>query len=73
MNSIYHLRASEITTDFVKSVKVLYGEKQITISIKDEDEEWNEYSAQQLSKSYSEDEPEYSLSMISEPNPVYKK
>jgi len=73
MNSIYHLRASEMTTDFVKSVKELYGEKQITINIKDEDAEWKEFSAQKLSNAYSVDEPEYSLSMVSEPNPVYTK
>ena len=73
MNSIYHLRASEMTTDFVKSVKELYGERQITINIKDEDEDWKEYSVKQFSKAYSEDEPEYSLSMVSEPNPAYTK
>ena len=73
MNSIYHLRASEMTSDFVKSIKDLYGEKQITINIKDEDDEWKDFSAQKLSKAYSDDEPEYSLSMVSEPNATYTK
>ncbi|MEO7485178.1 MAG: hypothetical protein ABIT81_15515 [Ferruginibacter sp.] len=38
----------------------------------DEEDEWKEYSAKQLSKAYLEDEPEYSVLMIKEPNPVYK-
>ncbi len=73
MNSVYHLRASEMTTDFIKSVKELYGERQITINIKDEDAEWKEFSVQKLSKAYSDDEPEYSLSMVSDPNATYTK
>ncbi len=39
----------------------------------DERKEWADSSLSQLNKAYSEDEPEYSVSMIKEPNPDYKK
>ncbi len=39
----------------------------------DERKDWIDSSLSQLSTIYSEDEPDYSLSMIKEPNPVYKK
>lgn len=39
----------------------------------DEKNEWITSSLLQLNKAYSEDEPEYSLSLIKEPNAEYKK
>jgi len=39
----------------------------------DERKEWITSSLSQLNKAYPEDEPEYSLSLIKEPNPKYKK
>jgi len=39
----------------------------------DEKKEWFFSSLLQLNKTYSEDEPEYSLSVIKEPNPEYKR
>lgn len=39
----------------------------------EEKDEWNVSSSLQLNKAYSEDEPEYSLSLVKEPNPEYKK
>ena len=37
----------------------------------DEREEWNTSSLSQLNKAYSNDEPEYSLSLVKEPNLNY--
>ncbi|MBI1938139.1 MAG: hypothetical protein HYS25_08425 [Ignavibacteriales bacterium] len=39
----------------------------------EEKEEWDVSSLLQLNKAYSKDEPEYSLSLVKEPNPEYKK
>jgi|GEM_PF-3937388 len=39
---------------------------------KHEEKEWVTSSLSQLNKIYSEDEPEYSASLIKEPNPEYK-
>lgn len=39
----------------------------------DEREEWNISSLSQLNKAYSIDEPDYSLSLVKEPNPDYGK
>ena len=39
----------------------------------DEKNGWITSSLLQLNKAYSEDEPEYSLSLIKEPNAEYKK
>ncbi len=39
----------------------------------DERKDWIDSSLSQLNKAYSENEPEYFLSMIKEPNPEYKK
>ncbi|MDO8549529.1 MAG: hypothetical protein Q7S39_05165 [Ignavibacteria bacterium] len=39
----------------------------------DEKNDWITSSLFQLNKAYSEDEPEYPLSLIKEPNPEYKK
>ncbi|MDZ7626594.1 MAG: hypothetical protein U5J96_19360 [Ignavibacteriaceae bacterium] len=39
----------------------------------DERNEWLTLSSFQLNKAYSEEEPEYSLSLIKEPNPEFHK
>ncbi len=39
----------------------------------DEKKEWTASSLSQLNKLYTEDEPEYPVSLIKEPNPGYKK
>jgi len=36
-----------------------------------EQKEWHQFSNQTLSKAYSEDEPDYTLNMLKEPNPDY--
>ena len=38
----------------------------------DENNDWINSSAYQLNKIYSVDEPEYSISLIKEPNPLFK-
>jgi hypothetical protein len=38
-----------------------------------EDENWNQFSKEKLSKAYGNNEPDYELSMVKEPNPSYKK
>jgi len=38
-----------------------------------ERKDWIDSSLSQLNKAYSDDEPEYTLSMVKEPNPEYKK
>ena len=37
-----------------------------------EDQEWYQISSQGLEAAYGEDEPDYSLDTIKEPNPEYK-
>ena len=49
-----------------KKVKLL-------ILIEDEENEFYDLSMAGLSKAYSEDEPDYDVSMIKEPNPDYNK
>jgi len=49
-----------------KKVKLL-------ILLEDEDNEFYNLSTIGLSKLYSEDEPDYDVSMIKEPNPDYNK
>lgn len=39
----------------------------------DERKDWTDSTLSQLNRAYSENEPEYSVSMIKEPNPEYKK
>ena len=38
----------------------------------DDSEEWYRFAMMNLSKAYSDDEPEYTSDMIKEPNPDYK-
>ncbi len=39
----------------------------------EEDQEWQNFSAENLAAAYSADEPEYSLSQIKEWNPAYER
>ncbi len=39
----------------------------------EEDQEWQNFSAENLAAGYSADEPEYSLSQIKEWNPAYER
>jgi hypothetical protein len=49
--------------------------KQMILAIGDtfdsERDEWLRFSGQRLAEAYGEDEPEYTLDMIQEPNPAY--
>ncbi|MEW6130449.1 MAG: hypothetical protein AB1757_25670 [Acidobacteriota bacterium] len=38
-----------------------------------DDEVWHNFSAQGLNSAYSDDEPEYSISLIKEQNPDYER
>ena len=38
----------------------------------DEREEWTRFSLSNLERAYGDDEPEYSLDLIKEPNPKYE-
>jgi hypothetical protein len=52
---------------FLKNRKV----KVLILFPEKENEDWFELSKEKLSQSYSENEPEYLLSMINEPNQSY--
>ena len=63
-----------ISTDKLeKQIEKEYG---VTIEIKQQDNEtkmWKELSIKNFLKGYDDKEPEYTLSDVKEPNPVYKK
>jgi hypothetical protein len=44
----------------------------VTDDILDEREAWFRFAAEQFQAAYGEDEPEYTLDMIREPNPAYQ-
>lgn len=62
----------ETIEDYLEDIKAL-SSKEYLASIREAREDWISSSLSQLSKAYSADEPDYSLSMIKEPNPEYKK
>jgi len=35
-------------------------------------DEWSKFSAENLSRAYSDNEPDYSLALVKEPNPDYE-
>ena len=45
----------------------------IVFPFDEEDEDWKNYNLNSLNKAYSDDEPEYNLSMVKEPNADYGK
>ena len=60
--------------DIEQEIAEEYGIELIMEGKDDEEQKaWQELSKKQLLKAYSTDEPEYTLSMIMEPNPGYKK
>ena len=46
--------------------------KLIVILLEDEVADWYSFSSQHLNRAYGENEPEYSLSEVKEPNPDYE-
>jgi len=54
------------------NVELPKDSKLIVILLDEDASDWQNLSAQSLSKAYSEDEPKYSLSEVKEPNPDYK-
>lgn len=70
--------------EIVTSIKKLPPEQRLSLmellaqslradlSPKAEQDDWPLFSVQELSAAYSEDEPEYSVSLIKEPNPTYE-
>lgn len=60
----------ELTIDnlpMIKNQKV----KLLILLEENEQKEWQQFSGQALSKAYGQDEPDYTLSMLNEPNPDY--
>lgn len=47
-------------------------ERQLAAKIEEERKDWQSIQVAALNKAYSDDEPEYLLSMVSEPNPDYE-
>ncbi len=46
----------------------------VEIELKESDQvHWQEFSIQKLAEAYAENEPEYTLSMIKEPNLLYER
>jgi hypothetical protein len=70
--------------EIVTSIKKLPPEQRLSLmellaqslradlSPKAEQDDWQQLSVQGLSTAYGEDEPEYSASLIKEPNPTYE-
>jgi hypothetical protein len=55
-----------------KEIEKKYG-IDVHLQAINEKDNWQQFSKQQLAKAYDVNEDEYSLSMIKEPNPDYKK
>lgn len=70
IDSVFESKSIE---DIEKQIKNEYGVK-IEIELgNSEDDEWRKMSQIAMSKAYGEDEPEYTMANIKEPNPLYKK
>ena len=74
------MRAIETTASFnekgefnIDNLPIIKNQKVKLLILLEESEqkEWHQFSVQALSKGYSEDEPDYTLSMLKEPNPDY--
>lgn len=59
--------------DFVKKLKLKVRVTDSEVEFENEHSEWLALSKRNLTKIYGEDEPDYDLSMVKEPNPEYKK
>ncbi len=53
---------------FLKNRKV----KLLILLQEDEEKEWHQFSMKNLSDGYGDDEPDYTLNMLKEPNPDFK-
>ena len=58
-------------TQFLKALHIEIVREEHDEEIK-EREEWYKFAAANLARAYSDDEPEYTLDMIKEPNPEYE-
>lgn len=83
MKATYQFHISELNNQFLDKIQSLFKNKQIRVIITDEDsadlsesndeyKEWINLSKNSFAKAYSDDEPEYNLNMIKEPNPDYE-
>ncbi|SMO78429.1 hypothetical protein [Gracilimonas mengyeensis] len=50
----------------------LKKDSKLLVILLDEEDEWTDVSAKSINRAYEEDEPEYKLSMVKEPNPAYE-
>jgi hypothetical protein len=66
--------ADKSSHEIQKEIASEYGiEVQVESKDYNEQNNWQQFSKDKLSKAYGMDEPEYDLSMVKEPNPDYKK
>jgi hypothetical protein len=74
------MRAIETTASFnekgelkIDNLPIIKNQKVKLLILLDENEqkEWHQFSGQALSKAYSQNEPDYTLNMLKEPNPDY--
>lgn len=61
----------KLILDFVKKLKL--KAKVVESEKNKEQEEWNSFSAKGLANAYGENEPDYTLNMVKESNPAYKR
>lgn len=57
--------------DLFEKMKIEYKPLQYEIDEKDDSESWYRFAMINLSRAYSDEEPEYSSEMIKEKNPQY--
>ncbi len=55
-----------------KDVQLQKNSRLLVILLDEEDEKWSEFSSKSISRAYADDEPEYEVSMIKEPNSEYE-
>ena len=74
------MQAIETTASFnekgelkIDNLPIIKNQKVKLLILLDETEqkEWHQFSGKALSKAYTEDEPDYTLNMLKEPNPDY--
>ena len=75
------MQAIETTASFnekgelkIDNLPIIKNQKVKLLILVDENEqnEWYGFSGKGLSKAYSDDEPDYTLNMLKEPNPDFK-
>ena len=83
MKAVYQFHISELNNKFLAYIHTLFKNKQIKVIItdeaysersdnKDESGDLIVLSKKSLNRAYTEEEPEYTLNMIKEPNPEYE-